>query len=269
MRLRVTDTQRDSVMTNSSEAHRYSDFKLNGEECYTNHGGVVISLGWDTPLYQYITKNIPDALEVLVNVADILDPPKKEDRIKGAIFPDKDVVKQVRDHRNFEEAKECCERKLDRWHIVLVCCKGGNHRAPTVADSLKRPGRFIIHATLGRRQHNIPPRYIEVLVHACVESRNTANFYRQLTQDLEANKYTTQLCVGWQSGDPATCEWDTSNEFPEAGVDVIEVRGVRGYYCDVKVRNSERIFTIPVTWLLPTMLYKRREDCNRGGAHQE
>ena len=251
------DTQRSSAMQNSSEVRSCNDYKLNEEVCYTKNAGVVISLGWNTPLYWHIKKNIPEAHAIIVDVSKIIPAPLKRHRVKKAFFPDERVVTQVQESPEFGEALRRCECVLDNYGIVLVMCKGGNHRAPTIADSMKRRGRFIIHATLRTRQY-ICPKDIEVLVHACVQSSTTENFYSQLTKDLVAKKYITRLCVGWQVGDLATGKWDTSNQFPEAGVEV-EVQSVSDCWCTVKEKESEGTFTLPITWFVPTCVYKRRE----------
>ena len=257
---RVADSRaRDvaSVMQNSPEVRSCSVNKLDEEVCYTKHGGVVISLGWNTPLYWHIMKNIPGAHAIIVDVSKIIPAPLKRHRVKKAFFPDERVVTQVQESPEFEEALRRCECVLDNYGIVLVTCKGGNHRAPTIADSMKRPGRIIIHATLGKREA-ICPQHIEVLVHACVQSSSTENFYKQLTKDLVGKKYITRLCAGWQAGDLASGKSDTSNQFPKAGVDV-EVQSVSGCWCTVKEKDSEGTFTLPITWFVPTCVYKRRE----------
>ena len=41
-------------MQNSSEVRFCSNYRLNEKEYYTKHGGVVISIGWNTGLYRYI-----------------------------------------------------------------------------------------------------------------------------------------------------------------------------------------------------------------------
>ena len=257
---RVADSRaRDvaSVMQNSSEVRSCSVYKLNEEVCYTKHGGVVISLGRNTPLYWHIKNKILEAHAIIVDVAKIIPAPLKCHRVKDAFFPDECVVTQVRESKEFEEALRCCECVLGKYDIVLVTCKGGNHRAPTIADSMKRRGRFIIHATL-RTRKPICPQHIEALVHACVQSSSTENFYKQLTKDLVGKKYITRLCAGWQAGDLATGKSDTSNQFPKAGVDV-EVQSVSDCLCTVKVKDSEGIFTLPITWLVHTCVYERME----------
>ena len=184
-------------------------------------------------------------------------PSLKCHRVKNAFFPDERVVTQVQESPEFGEALRRCEWVLDNYGIVLVMCKGGNHRAPTVADGMKCPGRIIIHSTLGTRKA-ICPQHIEVLVHACVQSSSTENFYKQLTKDLVGKKYITRLCAGWQAGDLASGKSDTSNQFPKAGVDV-EVQSVSDCWCTVKEKDSEGTFMLPITWFVPTAVYKCME----------
>ena len=244
-------------MCDNSEARSCSDYELNERECYTDHGGVVISLGWNTELFEYICVNIPEAQELVVDVSAIISAPPRCRRERNAFFPDDSVVSQVRGARGFDEAVECCECVLRRHGIVLVMCKGGNHRAPTVADSMKRGYRFIFHATL-RTRYPLRRRNIAVLVHACVKSKSGDSFYRQLTQEIEEKRCDIRFCAGWQAGDLDTGKWDTSNRFPKAGADV-EVLSVRDCMCTVEEKDTGCTYTLPITWLVPKCVFERRE----------
>jgi hypothetical protein len=244
-------------MCNNSEVRSCSDYELNERGCYTDHGGVVISLGWNTELFQYICDNIPEAHVLVVDVSAIIAAPPRCRRNRNAFFPDDSVVSQVRGSTRFDEAVGRCECVLRRHGIVLVTCKGGNHRAPTVADSMKRGSRFIVHATL-RTRYPLRSDHIAILVHACVKNRSADSFYRLLTQELEGKRCDIHWCAGWQAGDLDTGEWDTSKQFPKAGADV-EVLSVRDSWCTVEEKDTGCTYTLPITWLVPKCVFERRE----------
>ena len=242
-------------MCDNSEVPLCDDYELNDRECFTEHAGVVISLGRNTPLYRYIRDNLPEAQVLIVDVAHMIDPPPRPERHKG-VFPEDVIVSQVRGARGFDKAVQCCESVLAKHGIVLVMCKGGNHRAPTVADSMKRDHLFIVHATLATRYH-LRRRNIAVLVHACVKSKSGDSFYRQLTQELEEKRCDIRFCAGWQARDLVTGKWDASNQFPKAGANV-EVLSVRDCMCTLQERETGCKYTLPITWLVPRCVYQRR-----------
>ena len=236
-----------------------SDDGLSAKVCYTNHGGVVVSLGWNTGLYQYICENIPEARELVVDVSAIIPAPPRCQRDRNAYFPDDSVVSQVRGSRWYGEAVDCCNSVLRKHGIVLVACKGGNHRAPTVADGMKHQSRFIVHATL-RTRNTIRYEHIAVLVYACVKSSSGDCFYRQLAQELTEKRCTMQLCTGWQADDDVVDERNSSRRTPNAGT-VVEVLSVRDCWCSVRAKGTGCTYMLPITWLLPTCVYERRERC--------
>ena len=141
--------------------------------------------------------------------------------------------------------------------IVLVACKGGNHRAPTVADYMKRGCRFIVHATLCTRRPQLCSEDVAVLVHACMKSKSGDRFYWELSQKLQAKKCKMQLCVGWHMGDASTGERDINIWAPKAGTKV-QVLVVHGEWCKVKDRTGYT-YTIPITWLIPSSVFANKE----------
>ena len=232
----------------------------NQDENYTKHCGVVISLGWNTPIYRHITKKIPEAHNLIIDLTRFLEAPEKEERVKGACFPDENVVSQIRAHKRFNEVVEICESVLRRYGIVLVACKGGNHRAPTVADSMKSRGRFVLHATLFTRP-SLQCSHVATLVHACVKCSTSINFYNHLVRESNDPQYPTPLCVGWSSVvNLDTGEVDTSIPPITAGSEV-QVLTVNGYKSIVKDTATGQTYALPVTWLVPKSVYTRRERC--------
>lgn len=227
------------------------------EECYTDHGGVVISLGWNTGLYRYICDNIPEARKLIVDVAAIIPAPPRCQRNWNANFPDDIVVTQVRGSRYYYEAIDFCSFTLRKYGIVLVACKGGNHRAPTVADGLRCPSSFIVHATLRTRRH-IHYEHIAALIHACVKSSCGDCFYRQLAQELMEKRCSMQLCTGWQEGNAVVGAFESSSLTPNAGT-AVEVLNVCGCWCSVRGLDTGYTYEMPITWLVPTCVYERRE----------
>ena len=226
--------------------------------CYTKHAGVVISLGRETALYEYVLKEIPEAHQLVVNVASSLPAPPRHERVKRAFFPDASVVSRIRQQQGFSEVVQQCELVLQRYGIVLVMCKGGNHRAPTVADCLKRKGRFVIHATLATRRA-FCCTHIATLVHACVRCSNGVEFYSRLIRESEDLRCESQLCVGWDAADLETCEVDPTVSFLRAGSNV-QVLEMRGCECLVRDRETGHTCALPVTWLVPRCVYMEREN---------
>ena len=231
----------------------------NENENYTKHCGVVISLGNTTPLWYYIRDEIPEAEYLIVDVTQWLRAPPRQERVKG-YFPDDNVVSQIRQHNRFNEAKEACESTLRKYGIALVACKGGNHRAPTVADSMKARGRFVLHATL-RTRPSLPHKHVATLVHACVKCSTSIHFYNHLVRESNDPQYPTPLCVGWSSVvNLDTGEVDTSMPPITAGSEV-QVLTVNGYKSIVKDTATGQTYALPVTWLVPKSVYTRRERC--------
>ena len=228
-------------------------------ENYTKHLGVVISLGKTTPLCEYILERIPEARRLLVDVTKWLRAPPRQKRVKGAYFPDDKVVSQTRQQNGFNEAVEACESTLRKYGIALVACKGGNHRAPTVADSMKSTGRLVLHATLGTRP-SLPHKHVATLVHACVKCSSSIEFYNGLVRESQDPQYKTPLCVGWCSTVNVDGIWHVDTSRPQAGseVQVLKANGRESIVIDTA---TGRTCALPVTWLLPKSVYTRRERC--------
>ena len=214
---------------------------------YTQHGGAVISLGWDTHFYKWILAEIPEVEHLVVDVTQFLPAPPRAERIRGT-FPDNGVISQVREQEGFSACVSACHEMLASRGIVLVMCKGGNHRAPTVAHEMSQRGRYVIHATL--RGTSIPPAHVACLIHACVRCQSRDTFYNMLfTMPNE------RLCVGWTPGNPDTRE--TLMEVPYvrhgARVQVLEADET---YCMVRVVATGHTCKLPLTWLLPESVCK-------------
>ena len=217
-------------------------------ENHTKHCGVVISLGNTTPLWYYIREQIPEAEYLIVDVTEWLRAPPRQERVKG-YFPDDNVVSQIRNHDGFNKAKDACESTLGKYGIALVACKGGNHRAPTVADSMKARGRFVLHATL-RTRPSLPHKHVATLVHACVKCSSSIEFYNGLVRESQDPQYKTPLCVGWSSAVNVDGTWQLDTSRPQAGAEVqlLQVKGAESTVMDTTTGHT---YVLPVTWLLP------------------
>ena len=71
----------------------------------------------------------------------IVAPPKSQR--KRGWFPELHITNGVKSAEGFSEAVERCEVMLRKMGIVVVACKGGRHRAPTVASHLRCD--YVVH----------------------------------------------------------------------------------------------------------------------------
>ena len=166
------------------------------------------------------------------------------------------MVLRIQQLGGFAEVVKACELVLQTYGIVLVVCKGGNHRSPTVAHIMRSEGRFVIHATLFTRRA-FHCTHIAALVHACVRCSNGVDFYSRLIRESEDPNYELQLCVGWTPGDVETREADTSMSFVREGAEV-QVLDTCGYECTVRDKETRYTYTLPATWLIPKRVYMER-----------
>ena len=245
-----------SAFNCASEEDTCSCCRGTTDYCYTKHAGVVISIGCNTALFARLMNQIPEARKLVVDVAELLPAPLRHTRTK-AVYPDCDVVFRIREQKNYITAVRMCDEVLQKHGIVLVACKGGNHRSPTVASELKDIGRFVVHATLRTR---LPLCFEDIasLVHACVVCSSRSAFYDSLIRDSEDAESDMQLCVGWTAADLKTHEVDARASYVEAGANVCILKTFEDWCC-VKDNETGHTCTIPVTWLVPNSVFLRRE----------
>ena len=228
----------------------------------TAYCGVVISLGKTTDIHAYIREQIPEARNVIVDVTKWLRAPLMRERSKGACFPDDNVVASIQRQEGFDEVVEICEAVLRQYGIVLVVATGGNHRAPTIADSMKSRGMYVLHATLFGRP-SFQCSHVATLVHACLKCSSSIEFYNGLVHESKDPQYKTPLCVGWFCPllvNPDTNEVDTSIPPIPDGSEV-QVLTVNGYESIVRDTATGHTYALPVTWLVPKSVYTRMETC--------
>ena len=212
------------------------------DSSYTRHGGAVISLGWDTDVYRWLLAEIPEVVQLTLDVTRFLPAPPRAERIRGT-FPDNGVICQVREQEGFSACVSACHEVLASHGIVLVMCKGGRHRAPTVAHEMSQKGRYVVHATL--RWPSISPAHVACLIHACVRCRSRDTFYNMLL-----TMPNQRLCVGWSPGNPDTRETHTEVPYVKHGARV-QVLEADETDCVVRVAPTEYTCKLPLTWLLP------------------
>jgi len=152
-----------------------------------SQGQVVVSAGKETDIFQYLIEHEPLLSKYSIDAREYIYAPPKKERIH-AVFPDARVVKQVRESKGFFPCVAACKRVLERYGLVFVYCKAGQHRAPTVASELSDIKRHVIHLSsmhviwedvLMLLRHSIHP-FSSVLVTAGIRTYPRG-----------------RLCVGW------------------------------------------------------------------------
>ena len=232
------------------------NYDLSGDGCYTTHGGVVVSLGYDTDVYEYIMRRIPEACKLVVHVNRRLPAPAKEERRRG-YFPERHVIERIQQLSKFTECVNECRGVLEKHGIVLVVCKGWNHRAPTVSNELLESGRYVMHATL-RTKHRLPPAYVAILVHACISCRGAEEFYADFIRtSMDANE-ALRIRIGWTPGDPTTDEVFDVPSCVKRGA-YVRVLQMDGFLITLEDVATKYSYKLPVTWLLPESTYARLE----------
>ena len=110
----------------------------------------VVSMGLETWLYHDLLKEIHNLREVVVDVRDKIKAPPKGSRIKGARYPDARVVAQIIIHEDFPLVVSNCEKVLEDRGIVVVGCKSGIRKAPTIAAAVERKSfnAYTVHCSL-------------------------------------------------------------------------------------------------------------------------
>ena len=126
-------------------------------------GGVAISIGLDTTLYPQLQQHFPNLHEVTVNVTEWIPAPRRDQRTRGR-WPNEKVIESVRQQQGYAAALSRCQRVLDEQGLVLVGCKGGNHRSPTVAANLRKT-EYVVHCTI----YNVTLREAQVIVATVLE----------------------------------------------------------------------------------------------------
>ena len=77
----------------------------------------------------------------------MLRPPPLNQRVRWT-FPDPENESVLASRPGFERAVTKCQQELDQNGIVFVLCKGGNHRAPTVASRVQGADYVVNYVTV-------------------------------------------------------------------------------------------------------------------------
>ena len=109
--------------------------------------GVVISLGIRTYAYDQLVRMEPRICEVLVDVRSYVNAPPRHRRV-NEVYPHAAIIDAVKMQCGYECCVSACAHVLRSQGIVVIGCKGGRHRAPTVASEFEMAGRHVIHLTL-------------------------------------------------------------------------------------------------------------------------
>ena len=150
-------------------------------------GEVVISIGLETSLYKALSQEDYGIKQILIDVRPYIDSPPKHDRVPFD-FPHPVLIKQVKENPGFAAAVAASAATLNQYGIVLIGCRAGRHRAPTVAEDFKHPHRHVIHTT--KERHNL--RDLLILFQHCYYEAADRIISQSLRRYPAAN-----LCVGW------------------------------------------------------------------------
>ena len=173
-------------------------------------------------------------------------PPKS--RRKPGCFPAPHITNQVKSSDGFSEAVKRCEEKLRKMGIVVVVCKGGHHRAPTVASHLRCD--YVVHCVI----HFLSIDHIAGIIYTCYrrspESRGSGMNW------LDLDRYAH---VGWDwYGFEDDDKWTDAYAAPylERG-DVVIVEEVYALdYVSVTRRHDGFKVEMTCAWLLPLVVLK-------------
>lgn len=156
-----------------------------------NFGFMVLSIGIATRLYEDLVDLLPEVEDVTVDIRQWIKAPHRSQRIR-AVFPDERVKYQVKSSAGFEQALDACNRILRRFGIVVIGCKSGVHRAPTMSEIVQEQARnpYVVHCCV----RNVSALEAAVLVRSCIHSRkfSTAIHAGQLVN------MKRQICLGWK-----------------------------------------------------------------------
>ena len=115
----------------------------------------VVSMGWETRLYEEFLPDVTDLSEVVVDVRDYIEAPPPEERIKPEIYPDASMVARIHAHKDFDLVVEKMHRDLTgSWH-----CRGSlQEREAYGSDNCSGSGKEVTQCLHRALQH--PTVYI-------------------------------------------------------------------------------------------------------------
>ena len=106
------------------------------------------------------------------------------------------VVRRIEGHPGFDRAVNACSETLRAHGIVIVGCKSGVYRAPTVAARVRSSNAYTVHFSLQEAT------MVDMLlvVGSCIGIPNG-------TRGCRMQKLPSELCLAWQ--------WTGTRECPE------------------------------------------------------
>ena len=205
----------------------------------------VLSIGLETPLYRRIRAEIPRLEIIVVDVRRFIGAPPRHRRARGARYPDRSVIVEVEGNAHFEQAVNECTNLLQRYRIVMVGCKSGVHRAPTVSARVGRlsSNAFTVHCSLNNM------RFDDVMwtIRSCMD---TSLITPQLHKTYSSILPSLRLCMGW-----AWTGTQSQHEDPIAQFEEVEfVRHhptIKDCFIVTRLESAEGHRTVLSTWLLP------------------
>ena len=153
-------------------------------------GFMLLSIGIETDLYRDLRRLVPEIVDIPVDIRRFIRSPPIYARIQ-ARFPDERLKQQVKDHWGFMAAVHECNKVLWDEGIVVVACKSGVHRAPTVAEYVQEYAEmpYVVHCNV----HAIPAQNAALLV----ASRIRSKWYGRDIHAAALRSLRPQLRLGW------------------------------------------------------------------------
>ena len=152
------------------------------------------------------------------------------------------MVARIQKHDKFARAVSEAEQVLRDRGSVLVGCKSGIHRAPTVAAEVGRRSinAYTVHCSL----NNFTKTDMMLLLGSCL--------YCPRANDVRREKSATQLCLAWPWMGTAECPEDMIPSQESLGS--VEEHPEIDECLNICPRGSNRIRMVPSTWVLPLRL---------------
>ena len=149
---------------------------------------VIVSVGIESFFFTELIKEDSNLWRYVVDVRSFIRPPPREHRT-GTVFPDVAVVAQVRGSPGFQNAQYACRHVLEKYGLAIIGCRGGRHRAPTVAYSIANSFSHLIHSSLSF----ISIQDLLMLFRHWICEYSDASIVRHISlHSVET------LCVGWK-----------------------------------------------------------------------
>ena len=201
----------------------------------------VISIGLETSLYEQLMHDVPDVRFVTVDVRPYIPSLEPYHRPYGNLYPDPRVVRRIEGHPGFDRAVNACSETLRAHSIVIVGCKSGMYRAPTVAARVRSSNAYTVHFTL--QEANLVEAML--VVGTCLRIPQAWG-----ARGCRMQKLPSELCLAWP--------WTGTRECPEEEIRSREALDSVEEHPDLRVdnpyirpRGSDRFRWVPSTWLVP------------------